>query len=85
MATRSRREAFNSGSAPAAETLRFGFEKVLRDATQQDVFDAAAADAVAAALQGYNAAVRPPCSANAKLLAYLSQLTQVTPPFYYVR
>ena len=61
IATRSRREAFNAGGAPAAETLRFGFETVLRgDATQQDVFDAAAADAVAAALQGYNAAVRPP-------------------------
>ena len=59
VATRSRREAFNAGGAPAAETLRFGFERVLRDASQQDVFDAAAADAVAAALQGYNAAVRP--------------------------
>jgi hypothetical protein len=31
---------------------------VLRDASQQDVFEAAASDAVAAALQGYNAAVR---------------------------
>ena len=67
VATRSRREAFNAGAAPAAETLRFGFEKVLRDASQQDVFDVAAADAVAAALQGYNAAVRPPCSLKASL------------------
>jgi kinesin family protein 6/9 len=54
--TRSRREAFGA-AAPPDESASFSFERVLREASQEHVYATCAADAVAAALGGYNAAV----------------------------